>query len=64
MMGRSVVCRSTRIAEKDEEAEVAAPEETAADLSFEELTEGADETAEAESPALAGEEISDVKPEE
>ena len=61
---REGIVATVAVTEKDEEAEVAAPEETAADLSFEELTEGADETAEAESPALAGEEISDVKPEE
>ena len=49
------------IAEKDEEEEVAAPEETAADLSPDELNEGADPAEETEDTAVEAEEAEETE---
>jgi DNA gyrase subunit A len=52
------------VTERDDEAEVEAPEETAADLSPEELAEGADETEEIEEEVVLDDEMDETPAEE
>ena len=52
------------VTERDDEAEVEAPEETAADLSPEELAEGADETEEIEEEVVLDDETDETPAEE